>query len=95
MRHTRPEHAGAGAAVLAVAQTIGTPLSITFGTAIFAWREGLALRAGMGGSEAFVDAFRGAYLGAAAVALLAGVIVIRMRRPPLSQRERAGVREKP
>lgn len=49
----------------------------------------------MGGSEAFVDAFRAAYLGAAAVALLAGVIVIRMRRPPLSQRERTGVREKP
>ncbi|MCH8816483.1 MAG: MFS transporter [Chloroflexi bacterium] len=80
MRRTRPDHAGAGSAVMAVAQTIGAPLSITFGMAIFTWREDLALRAGIGATDAFVGAFHDAYLAAAVVAVLAGLVVVTVRR---------------
>lgn len=80
MRRTRPENAGAGSAVLAVAQTIGTPLSIAFGMVIFNWREGRALEAGIGVTDSFVGAFQDAYLAAAAVAVLAGLVVVAVRR---------------
>ena len=79
MRRTRPEHAGAGSAVMAVAQTIGVPLSIAFGTAIFTWREDLALRAGIETTDAFIGAFQDAYIAAAVVAVLAGLVVMRVR----------------
>jgi MFS family permease len=82
MRRAAPEHAGAGSAVLAVAQTLGTPLSITFGMAIFTWREDIALDAGVSASDAFVGAFQDAYLAAAAVAVLAGLVVVTFRRRP-------------
>lgn len=90
LRHTRPEHAGAGSAVLAVAQTVGTPLSIAFGTAVFAWRESVSLGRGEGATEAFVSAFGDAYLAAAAIALLAGFVVLSFTRvvsgaPPRTQ----------
>ncbi len=76
MRRAAPEHAGAGSAVLAVAQTLGTPLSITFGMVIFTWREDSALDAGLSASDAFVGAFQDAYYAAAAVAVLAGLVVV-------------------
>ena len=80
MRKMRPEHAGAGSSVLAVSQTIGTPLSITFGMAIFTWREEIALNAGGLTTEAFVTAFHDAYIAAAAVAVLAGLVVVSIRK---------------
>ncbi len=80
MRKTRPEHAGSGSAVLAVAQTLGTPLSITFGMAIFTWRKDSALDAGAIATDAFVGAFQDAYLAAAAVAVLAGLVVVSVRK---------------
>ena len=80
MRKTRPEHAGAGSAVLAVAQTIGTPLSISFGMVIFTWRKDDAIDAGVLATDAFVGAFHDAYLAAAVVAVLAGLVVMSVRR---------------
>ena len=82
MRKARPEHAGAGSAVMAVAQTLGTPLSITLGMAVFTWRKDSALDAGVLATDAFVGAFQDAYMAAAAVALLAGLVVISLRKTP-------------
>ncbi len=62
--------------MLAVAQTLGTPLSITFGMVIFTWRQEIALDAGVQATDAFVGAFHDAYLAAAAVAVLAGLVVV-------------------
>ncbi len=76
MRRAAPEHASAGSAVLAVAQTLGTPLSITFGMVIFTWRQEIALDAGVQATDAYVGAFHDAYLAAAAVAVLAGLVVV-------------------
>ncbi|MDA1257529.1 MAG: MFS transporter [Chloroflexi bacterium] len=80
MRRTRPEHAGASSAMLAVAQTIGVPLSIAFSTSIFRWREDRALDAGIGTADAFVGAFHDAYIAAAVVAVFAGLVVVTFRR---------------
>ena len=80
MRRASPKHAGSGSAVLAVAQTLGTPLSITFGMMIFTWRKDSALDAGAVATDAFVGAFQDAYLAAAVVALLAGLVVVRFRK---------------
>jgi hypothetical protein len=80
MRRAAPEHAGSGSAVLAVAQTLGTPLSITFGMMIFTWRKDSALDAGVLATDAFVGAFQDAYMAAAVIALLAGLVVVSFRK---------------
>jgi hypothetical protein len=80
MRKTAPEHAGAGSAVMAVAQTLGTPLSIAFGMVIFTWRKDDAIDAGVLATDAFVGAFHDAYLAAAVIAVLAGLVVVTVRR---------------
>jgi predicted MFS family arabinose efflux permease len=76
MRQVPGERAGAASATLAVAQTIGTVLSVSIGTTIFAWRERLALEEGLSEAGAFIDAYGDAFLAAAGVALIAGVIVV-------------------
>ncbi|MCH7734325.1 MAG: MFS transporter [Chloroflexi bacterium] len=79
MRHVSGDRAGAASATLAVTQTIGTVLSVSIGTMIFSWRERLALEEGLSEAGAFIDAYGDAFLAAAGVALIAGVIVIGKR----------------
>ena len=79
MRHVSGDRAGAASATLAVTQTIGTGVSVSIGTMIFSWRERLALEEGLSEAGAFIDAYGDAFLAAAGVALIAGVIVIGKR----------------
>jgi len=76
MRRVQSQMAGAASATLAVTQTIGTVISVSIGTMIFSWREDAALERGLSEAGAFIDAYGDAFLVAAAVAVLAGVVVI-------------------
>ncbi|MBM3957594.1 MAG: MFS transporter, partial [Gemmatimonadetes bacterium] len=74
MRATPDERAGAGSAMLAVTQTIGTVASIAILTSVVAWRRA-AVAPALPETEAFLAGYRYAYLLAAAVALAAGAVV--------------------
>ena len=75
MRAAPREHAGAGAAMLAVAQTIGTVASIAIMTSVLAWRRD-AVAASLSDTGAFLEGYRYACLVAAGVAVAAGACVI-------------------
>ena len=77
MRATPREHAGAGSAMLAVSQTIGTVASIAIMTSILAWRQDAAAT-GLSETAAFLAGYRHAYLVAAAVAVAAGAVVVNL-----------------
>jgi MFS family permease len=72
LRHTAPEQAGAASAALAVAQTVGTVMSIAIMTSLFSWRVGQSGSAP--GSGQFLDAY-GVVLPVAAAVTLAGGLV--------------------
>ena len=71
LRGAPSEHAGAASAALSVSQTIGTVLSIALMTTLLNWQQSTN-----GGS--FVDAYKFSYLAAAGIAVLAGVVVLKM-----------------
>ena len=71
LRGAPVEHAGAASAALSVSQTIGTVLSIALMTTLLSWQQ-----SANGGS--FVDAYRFSYIVAAGIAVLAGVIVLKI-----------------
>jgi len=77
MRATPKEHAGAGSAMLAVAQTVGTVASIAIMTSILAWRQDAAAP-GLSETGAFLAGYRYAYLVAAGVAVAAGAAVVKL-----------------
>ena len=80
MRATPREHAGAGSAMLAVAQTIGTVASIAIMTSVLVWRRD-ALAPELSEAGAFLAVYRYAYLVAAGVAVAAGAAVVALPRP--------------
>jgi len=73
LRGAPSEHAGATSAALTVSQTIGTVASIALMTSLLKWQQS-------SNGDSFVEAYRFSYLGAAGIAVLSGVIVLRMRR---------------
>jgi DHA2 family multidrug resistance protein-like MFS transporter len=79
LRHVPRERSGAASATLAVTQTLGTVISVSLGTTVFAWRERLALEDGLQAASAFVSAYGDAFIAATGVALLAGLVVIGSR----------------
>jgi MFS family permease len=95
LRAAPQERAGAGSAMLAVTQTIGTVASIAILTSILSWRRA-AIAPGISDADAFLAGYRWAYLLACAVAVAAGLAVVRL--PPalrwgaLSRRRRGEAR---
>jgi len=73
LRGAPSEHAGATSAALTVSQTIGTVASIALMTSLLKWQQS-------SNGDSFVEAYRFSYLVAAGIAVLSGVIVLRMRR---------------
>ena len=73
LRGTPSERVGATSAALTVSQTIGTVLSISVMTTLLTWQQSVN-----GGS--FVEAYRFSYIAAAAIAVAAGVVVLRRPR---------------
>ena len=69
LRGAEQRHVGAASATLAVAQTLGTVLSISVMTSLLAWRES--------GGASFLEGYRDVYLVAAAVTALGGLLVIK------------------
>jgi MFS family permease len=75
LRGAPSEHAGATSAALTVSQTIGTVLSIALMTSLINWQQttnGLS----------FVEAYKVAYFCAAAIAIVSGLIILRISRKP-------------
>jgi len=72
LRGAPSEHAGATSGALTVSQTIGTVASITLMTSILKWQQS-------SNGDVFVEAYRFSYLVAAGIAVLSGIIVLRMR----------------
>ena len=72
LRGTPSEHIGATSAALSVSQTIGTVLSISLMTTLLNWQQSTN-----GGS--FIEAYRFSYFAAAGIAMLAGVVVLKIR----------------
>lgn len=73
LRGTPSEHAGSTSAALTVSQTIGTVMSIALMTSLLHWRQDSQ-------NATFAEAYQFAYFTAAGIALVSGVIVIRIRR---------------
>ena len=73
LRGTPSEHAGSTSAALTVSQTIGTVMSIALMTSLLNWRQDSQ-------NATFAEAYQFAYFTAAGIALVSGVIVIRIRR---------------
>ena len=73
LRGTPSEHAGSTSAALTVSQTIGTVMSIALMTSLLNWRQDSQ-------NATFAEAYQFAYFTAAVIALVSGVIVIRIRR---------------
>ena len=73
LRAAPTEHAGATSAALTVSQTLGTVLSIALMTSLLSWQQS-------SNGASFVEAYRFSYMVAAAIAVLAGVIVLRFPR---------------
>ena len=73
LRGAPSEHAGATSAALTVSQTIGTVASIALMTSLLKWQQS-------SNGDSFVEAYRFSYLVAAGIAVLSGVIVLRMRQ---------------
>ena len=72
LRRAETRHAGAASAALAVAQTVGTVLSIAVMTSLLGWQEGRSESVSSGGQ--FLDAY-GTVLPIAAIITLAGGLV--------------------
>ena len=73
LRGVPNEHTGATSAALTVSQTLGTMLSIALMTSILSWQQS-------SNGATFVEAYRFTYFIAAGVALLSGLILLRLRR---------------
>ncbi len=71
LRRAPSEHAGATSAALTVSQTIGTVLSIALMTSILSWQQS-------SNGASFVEAYRFAYLTAAAIAVVSGLVVFKL-----------------
>ncbi len=71
LRDTPSEHAGSTSAALTVSQTVGTVLSIAVMTSLVNWQQ---TRAGL----SFAEAYQFVYFVAAAIALTAGLVVVRL-----------------
>jgi MFS family permease len=73
LRGAPSEHTGATSAALTVSQTLGTVLSIALMTTILSWQQSSH-------GASFVEAYRFSYFVAAGVALLSGLILLKIRR---------------
>ncbi len=73
LRGVPNEHTGATSAALTVSQTLGTMLSIALMTSILSWHQS-------SNGATFVEAYRFTYFIAAGVALLSGLILLKLRR---------------
>jgi MFS family permease len=72
LRGTPREYAGSTSAALTVSQTIGSVMSIALMTSILNWRQATQ-------NAIFADAYQFSYLTAAGIALVSGMIVLRLR----------------
>jgi uncharacterized membrane protein YkgB len=70
LRGTDRRHAGAASATLAVAQTIGTVLSIAIMTSVLAWKQS--------DGASFISGYRDVYVLAAIVTVAGGVIALKV-----------------
>ncbi|MBN4064432.1 MFS transporter [Dehalococcoides mccartyi] len=73
LRGAPSEHAGATSAALTVSQTIGTVLSIALMTSLISWQQS-------SNGSSFVEAYRFSYFVAAGIAVVSGVVVLKVRR---------------
>jgi len=73
LRGTPSEYAGSTSAALTVSQTIGTVMSIALMTSLLNWRQDSH-------NATFDEAYQFAYFTAAGIALVSGIIVLRLRR---------------
>ena len=73
LRGTPSEYAGSTSAALTVSQTIGTVMSIALMTSLLNWRQSSH-------NATFAEAYQFAYFTAAGIALVSGMIVLRLRR---------------
>ena len=73
LRQAPSEHAGATSAALTVSQTIGTVLSIALMTSLLNWQQS-------SNGASFAEAYRFSYFVAAGIAVVSGVIVLKLRR---------------
>ena len=73
LRGTPSEYAGSTSASLTVSQTIGTVMSIALMTSLLNWRQDSH-------NATFAEAYQFAYFTAAGIALVSGMIVLRLRR---------------
>jgi MFS family permease len=73
LRGAPREHTGATSAALTVSQTIGTVLSIALMTSLLSWQQS-------SNGASFVEAYRFSYLVAAGIAVVAGLIVLKIPR---------------
>ena len=73
LRGTPSEYAGSTSAALTVSQTIGTVMSIALMTSLLNWRQDSH-------NATFDEAYQFAYFTAAGIALVSGMIVLRLRR---------------
>jgi MFS family permease len=72
LRGTPSEYAGSTSATLTVSQTIGTVMSIALMTSLLNWRQDSH-------DATFNEAYQFAYFTAAGIALVSGMIVLRLR----------------
>ena len=73
LRGTPSEHAGATSAALTVSQTLGTVLSIALMTSLLSWQQD-------SNGASFVEAYRFSYLVAAGIAVLSGIVLVKLPR---------------
>jgi len=73
LRGTPSEHVGSTSAALTVSQTIGTVMSIALMMSLLNWRQDSQ-------NATFTEAYQFAYLTAAGIAVISGLVVLRLRR---------------
>jgi MFS family permease len=71
LRGAPSEHTGATSAALTVSQTLGTVLSIALMTSLFNWQQS-------SNGASFVEAYRFSFFVGAAIAVMAGVVVLKI-----------------